>query len=138
MYPDLKAAERAKATDTAISPRCWQRRQQRGSNLPATAIAFLLFRPLPPCYRRWQRYSGLPRLRPRASNLKGCPLVAILLTSRISPEEDGQQSGHSATSGRNQIESFGERHEADPEMLQLLQCGEETVSKVGAVTMANE
>ena len=34
--------------------------------------------------------------------------------------EDGQQSGHSATGGRGQIESFGQRHEADAEMLQFL------------------
>jgi hypothetical protein len=35
--------------------------------------------------------------------------------------EDGQQSGHGATSGRSQIESFGERHEADAQIFKLLE-----------------
>src|SRR5690349_636778 len=34
--------------------------------------------------------------------------------------EDGEQPGHSAAGGRGQIESFGERHEADAEMIELL------------------
>ena len=39
--------------------------------------------------------------------------------------EHGQQCGHGSAGGRGQIESLGERHEADAEMLQFLQRGEQ-------------
>ena len=39
--------------------------------------------------------------------------------------EDGQQPSHGAACGRGQIESLGERHEADAEMLQFLQGGKQ-------------
>ena len=39
--------------------------------------------------------------------------------------ENSQQSGHGAAGGRGQIESLGQRHEADTEMLQFLQSGEQ-------------
>ena len=39
--------------------------------------------------------------------------------------KDRQQSGHSTTGWRGEIQGFSQRHEADAEMLQLLQSGEQ-------------
>src|SRR5947209_19062542 len=39
--------------------------------------------------------------------------------------EDAEHSSHGSTSWRCQIQCFGQRHEADAEMIQFLECGDQ-------------
>ena len=65
-----------------------------------------------------ETFAVLPRMGKPGANA-----LAQNLTLELG--ERSQQCGHGAAGGRGQIKSFGERHEADAEMLQFLQSREQ-------------